>query len=42
MRNEQDAQGRNRRMETIFIVSSAAVFLVIAGCAIYFVVQLIA
>lgn len=42
MRDEQDSQGRTRRMETALIVSIAAVFLVIAGCAIYFVVRLIA
>ena len=38
---EPEPQPRERRSTTIFIVSCAAVFLVIVACAAYFVVKLL-
>jgi hypothetical protein len=36
-----DQQRQDRRGEALFIVSCAAVFLVIAACAAYFVIKLL-
>ena len=37
-----DRKPPDRRGEAVFVVSCAAVFLVIAACAVYFVVKLLA
>jgi hypothetical protein len=43
MRNgDRNGKARGQRGETIFVLSCVAVFLVIAACAAYFVVRLLA
>ena len=39
---DPDQQARTRRGERIFVASCALVFVVIAACAVYFVVRLLA